>query len=549
MNIVEQLQQTFFSFLTQHFSLQPAIIQKCSFIINADPAKQQFGDLNTNTALILAKHLKRKPTDIAQEIAQQFSHEIIEHIEIAGPGFLNFFLKMDAFQLIAQQLLEQKKSFFKTSDLEPKKYCIEFVSANPTGPLHFGHGRGGIIGDVLGNILRFLGHNVNQEFYINDAGRQIKKLGESFKTRCQQFVGMDVSLPEDAYHGQYLIDLAKEFMAQRGKQRLDQPQEFFENYAKKKLLEQIKKTLSMYGIAFDTWFSEKTLHETNAIEKALEYLEKKGHLYEKDGAIWFKSTAFVDDKDRVVRKASGDLTYVSADVAYMQNKIERGFNHLIMILGHDHHSYAIRLQGVKKALGFEQYPLDIVLYQLVKMKENGQVVRLSKRAGRIITLNDVIETVGTDVARFFYLNRKADAQLEFDLELALKKTDENPVYYIQYAYVRTGSILQKVDSVEQLKNIDSKDAHYIGQEERFLLKKIIALKELLTGIGNNHQTHLLAYYVVELAQVFSSYYAKNRVIDPDNISRSRGRLLITVLVRNTLALCFNVLGISQPEHM
>ncbi len=233
----------------------------------------------------------------------------------------------------------------------------------------------------------------------------------------------------------------------------------------------------------------------------------------------------------------------------MQNKIERGFNHLIMILGHDHHSYAIRLQGVKKALGFEQYPLDIVLYQLVKMKENGQVVRLSKRAGRIITLNDVIETVGTDVARFFYLNRKADAQLEFDLELALKKTDENPVYYIQYAYVRTGSILQKVDSVEQLKNIDSKDAHYIGQEERFLLKKIIALKELLTGIGNNHQTHLLAYYVVELAQVFSSYYAKNRVIDPDNISRSRGRLLITVLVRNTLALCFNVLGISQPEHM
>jgi len=290
------------------------------------------------------------------------------------------------------------------------------------------------------------------------------------------------------------------------------------------------------------------LHDSGAIEKALDYLAQQGLLYEKEGALWFTSTTFGDDKDRVVRKASGELTYVAADIAYMNNKAGRGCDQMIMTLGHDHHGYVERLQGIRKALHVNP-PLHIILYQLVKIKEDGQQVRLSKRAGRIISLDDVIKTVGKDVARFFYLNRKADAQLEFDLDLALKKSEENPVYYVQYAFVRTGSILHKAQAISAFGNITNADAQHISKEETFLLKKIVLLKELLESISSTHQTHQLAYYTHELAQIFSSYYAKHKVIDPQDINRSRGRLFMTLLIRNTLQTCFNLLGISQPERM
>ena len=438
-----ELHKSFISFLTTTLNINLALAKTCSFELNTDDQKQQFGDITSNAALVLAKALKQSPRDIAQTISEKFHEENIEKIEIAGPGFLNFFLKPEAFSKLAQELFEQKQSFFKPETLNSKAINIEFVSANPTGPLHFGHGRGGIIGDVLGNVLRFLGHKVTKEFYINDAGLQIQKLGTSLKIRYQQKSGMDVTVPEDAYHGTYLIDLANQLFTEHGKKLLDQPDEFFTTYAMAKLLEQIKQTLQDYGINYDEWFSEQSLHESSKIEQALAILEKYGHLYEQDGALWFTSTKFGDDKDRVLRKQSGNLTYAAADIAYMQNKINRGHEHLIYILGHDHHSYATRLKSILQALKLEQYQLDIILYQLVHMKERGKNVRMSKRKGNIVTLQDVIDTVGKDVARFFYLNRKADAQLEFDLELALTQTDENPVCYIQYAYSRTGSILAK----------------------------------------------------------------------------------------------------------
>src|SRR4030095_9836534 len=423
------------------------------------------------------------------------------------------------------------------------------VSANPTGPLHFGHGRGGIIGDVLGNVLKFVGHDVTKEFYINDAGNQIQKLGESFKIRCLNAAGITASIAQDGYHGEYLIELANDCFAQYGQEIFDKPDSFFAEYAKENLLQALQNTLKDYGIEYDVWFSEKTLHESNAIEKALAVLHDHGLLFELDGALWFKTTQFGDDKDRVVKKSTGEYTYIAADIAYLKNKIDRGFNNLIFTLGHDHHSYVARLNAVKNGLGYGQCPLAAILYQLVKISEDGQAVRMSKRAGAIVSLQDIINTVGKDVARFFYLNRKADAQLEFDLGLALKKTEENPVYYVQYAYVRTGSIIEKAAKEAHLNDICAHDAQYIGPEEYFLLKKIVFLEQLLIDISVNHQTHLLTYYVIELAQLFHRYYSHVRVLDPSNREKSRGRLLMITILRNSIALVLDLLGVSHPEKM
>ncbi len=547
MNLIENLKLSFNNFLIKNFP-DSQQIKNYEFELNTDESKKEFGDLNSNAAMILAKELKKNPKEIANLITTKFSDKFVKKIEIAGPGFLNFFLTDEAFIELTKELYDQKENFFKL-DKNSKKYNynVEFVSANPTGPLHIGHGRGGIIGDVLSNVLKFLGHNVTKEFYINDAGNQIQKLGLSLKIRCEQILGKEINLPEDGYQGEYLINLAKECIKEFGKNVIEKPSEFFEDYAKEKLLQAIKQTLSEYGIIFDVWFSEKSLHENGSVEKSIKKLIELGETYEQEGALWFKSTTYGDDKDRVLKKSNGELTYVASDIAYMQSKIERGSNYLVMVLGQDHHSYVVRLHGIQKALKLDKYPLDIILYQLVKIKEGGQFVKLSKRAGKIITLKDIIETVGKDVARFFYLNRKADAQLELDLDLALKKTDENPVYYVQYAYVRINSILEKAKD-ENIK-FDINDASNIANEEFFLIKKIVSLKNMLENISHNHQTHLLAYYLIELATIFHRYYYNHRIIDPQNIEKSKARLLTISLLKDTFQTGLKLLGISQPERM
>jgi arginyl-tRNA synthetase len=363
-------------------------------------------------------------------------------------------------------------------------------------------------------------------------------------------LGLEVELPEEGYRGEYLIDLAKECISEHDTLVINQPESFFEQFAKEKLLNAIKSTLANYGINFDVWFSEKTLHTDGSIDATIAILQERGHLFEHEGALWFRSTTFGDDKDRVLCKSTGELTYVAADSAYLKNKVDRGFNQLIMVLGHDHHGYELRLQALLAALGLEHTTkLDIIFYQLVKMKASGELVRMSKRAGNIVTLEGVIETVGTDVARFFYLNRKADAQLEFDIDLALKKTDENPVYYVQYAYVRTRSILAKAAQEEGLHNITELDIAHLGPQEAVLLKKIASLKPLLITISNTYHTHALTYYALELAQTFHAYYGKNRVIDVANLKTSRSRLLVIALLKDTLATVLTLLGITKPESM
>lgn len=548
MQCIQEIQNSLISSISTIFELDKDKLNAIKIDLNTDPAKQQFGDLNSNAPLILAKILQKNPQLIAQEIIAQFSHQQIARIEVAGAGFLNIFLDEKTFVIAAQELFNAREKCFKTPNSPKEKYNIEFVSANPTGPLHFGHGRGGIVGDVLANVLQFLGHTVTREFYINDAGSQMKKLAMSLIIRCQQNLGIDAQLPEDAYHGTYLQELAQKCIAEFGPSVLERSELFFEEYAREYLLKNIRATLTNYGINFDIWFSEQQLHKDDSIKQTVDILKRKGSLYEQDDAVWFKSTAFGDDKDRVVKKSTGEWTYVAADIAYLKNKTDRGFTKLVLVLGHDHHSYATRLQGIRSALELKA-SLDIVLYQLVKLKQNDQEVRMSKRAGAIVTLDDIIALVGTDVARFFYLHRKADAQLEFDIDLALKKTEENPVYYLQYAYVRTKSILSKMVNVPALQGITAEDALHLNAEEFLCLKKIIALQSLLQTIQANFQTHLLAYYSIELAHIFHGYYAHHRIIDPENIAKSRARLLIIMILRNTFATLFDLLGISKPEKM
>lgn len=517
--------------------------------INVDSNKQHFGDISTNAALVASKIVKENPIVIAQKIGDGINSSFIERIEIAGAGFLNIFLTVKAFQNLALILDQEKEKFFLIDTQNRLNYSDEFVSANPTGPLHIGHGRGGIIGDVLGNILRFIGNKVTKEFYVNDAGVQINKLGISLKSRYMQQLGLDQSFPEDGYHGEYLIAIAKQLVNSSGKDLVEKSDYWFSQYAKDQLLNNIQNTLALYGINYDVWFSELALHEDSSIIKAIDILKKRNYLYEKDNALWLKSTEFGDDKDRVIQKQSGELTYVAADIAYIINKLERGAQKLIYVLGQDHHSYVTRLKSVAQALGYSADIITVILYQLVTLKEDGQALRMSKRAGRIVTLLDLIETIGTDCARFFYLNKKADAHLDFDVALALTQSDENPVYYIQYAYVRTSSILKKAQDITELSRTQTTDYQYIGLEEKLLIKKIISLKELLFSISNNYQVHLVTYYVIELSKIFHSYYNANKVINLTDINQTKGRLFVIKLLNTNLKICFDILGISSPTTM
>lgn len=549
MNCIESISSSFFSFLTTQYNLDRAALSRCSFDINSDPEKTAFGDINSNAAMILAQILKIAPRNIAQTVIENFNHPFLTKIEIAGPGFLNFFLTDATFLEIAHQIFTQQQSFFKPNIKIPKKINVEFVSANPTGPLHFGHGRNGILGDTLANILSFIGHDVTREFYINDAGAQIIKLGNSTKIRYLQALGKSIEMPDDAYHGQYLIDFATQLAHDHGATLIDKDETYFQNIAKHKMLAQQQQTLDSYGIKFDIYFSEKQLKDTVDVNTYIKKLTDHGYTYELDGALWFATTKFGDDKDRVLRKSDGTYTYLAGDLPYLVNKLERGYDKLIMILGQDHHNFVFRLHALMQALGHNPEKLTVILYQLVHITKNGQSAKMSKRAGTIVDLHDIIDTVGRDVARFFYLNRKADAELEFNLELALTTTSENPVFYIQYAYVRTCSIFEKAAQINSdFKNLSVDDCINLSEQEKNLIKKIAALKNLLETIDKNYQTHLVAYYTYELANLFHTYYNSTKAI-VDDIKQTKNNLFIIKIINHTLHLCFQLMGISSPKKM
>ncbi len=548
MNSFENLKYDFLHFLKNNLAVGQEIFSSIQFDINADQQKALFGDICSNVAMVCAKQLKQNPRAVASQIIQDFSHPLIEKIEIAGPGFLNFYMKDQWFTNLAQEMNQSKAQFFALKPENPKKIHVEFVSANPTGPMHVGHGRNGILGDVLARTLDFLGHTVHKEFYINDAGAQITKLGNSFKIRCLQHLGQQIELPEDAYHGQYLVELAQKCVAQFGSNLLQEHNQFFENYAKEHLLQLLQTTLESYGIVFDEWFSEKMLHDHGKVTESLEKLVATGHTYELDGALWLRSTTFGDDKDRVLKKANGELTYVAADVAYLLDKLERGYDELIMVLGHDHHSYKVRLKAILSSFGIDPERLTVILYQLVHIIKDGEPVKMSKRTGNMVTLEEIIQEVGKDVARFFFLFRKADAELQFDINLALSQSNENPVYYIQYAHVRTISVQRKaVEAGITLENTQLLET--LSFDEKMLLKKLYELKTLLPQVAQNYQIHLIAHYSYEVAHLFHAYYNQNRIIDSENMPMTMHRLAIVNLVQLNLKTAMFVMGIVPMEKM
>jgi len=560
MNTLSQIKKYVIDAIEKHFSLDISTSSKIDITLNADK-KNTFGDLCCNAALIIAPLQKSNPRAIADQLKEKISQSeklstFVEKIDVAGPGFLNITLTPASWEAVAMELIEHKETFFKP-EIDPKKYLIEFVSANPTGPLHLGHGRNGIIGDALARVLSFVGHDVTKEFYINDAGKQMITLGQSLKARCNQVLGNKADIPVGGYAGEYLVDLAGQCIAQHGKSVIENDDGFFTAYASQALLALIKDDLKSYNIEFDEWFSEKSLHDDGSIEKALKLLEDKNLSYEQDGALWFKATEFGDDKDRVMRKADGTLTYIAADIAYHKNKFDRGFDHLIDIMGQDHHGYVKRLKATMDAIGYDSDKLDVILYQLVSIKKGAEALKMSKRAGNFTTLNEIIKAVGCDVARFFYLNRKAESHLEFDLDAALKKTEENPAFYVQYAYVRTKSVFEKAS---ENKNIAAfieviqpreikKYASLWTTNDKAMIKKILSLTSILKSIEHTHQTHLMAYYTFELAQSFHNYYANNRILNPDDEALTKQRILVVMLMRQTLGFCLDLLGISKPEKM
>jgi arginyl-tRNA synthetase len=553
MNPIHHISSSLLTCIETLFPAQHArALSSIDITLNVDAQRQAFGDLSCNAALVLAREAGRPPREVAQVLVNTFRHEHVKKVEIAGPGFLNIWMTAEAFQQVLRAMRGAGDNFFRLPATAPARcYSVEFVSANPTGPLHIGHGRNGIIGDVLSRVLKFRGHNVTAEFYINDAGSQIQKLGNSLKIRCQQQLGLEGEIPEGGYHGDYLREIAAQCIQTYGADVvLTLSDDVLAHYAKNILLEEQKQTLGEYRIHFDRWFSELELYKNGDLEKSFALLEQGGHLYESEGALWLRSSALGDDKDRVVRKSSGEYTYVASDIAYLYNKLERGFEEIILVLGQDHHGYVGRLTATLKAFGRQPDMLKVILYQLVMLKNEGEALKLSKRAGRIVSLEDVIQLVGADVARFFFLHRKADAHLDFDLSLALKHTDENPVYYIQYAYVRTLSILQKAQAHAEFSvGIEGDNAHVLHDSEHLLIKKMAALDDVLAGMTLSCQTHTLTYYVLELAHLFHSYYAVQRVIVPENLAETRSRLVLIAQLRDTFALCLRLLGLATPATM
>ncbi len=500
------------------------------------PKEKKFGDYSTNIALVLSKRLKKKPIDLANEIKANLANsQFFKQVEIAPPGFINFFIKEEVFLDLFREIHTKKKDFFKINIGNNMRVLLEFVSANPTGPLHIGHGRGAVVGDVLSNLLKFTGFNVLKEYYINDAGNQMNILGNSIRLRVIQLIKGEksVQFPEDHYKGEYIIEIAKEILEKYGESVLEKDVNFFTEYGVKKILPQIIEDLRIFGVEFDNFFSEKSLFEKGEVEDVLKELNERGYLYEKDGALWLKVEG---DEDRVVKRSDGTYTYFASDIAYHKNKYERGFDLLIDIWGADHHGYIPRIKSAIKALGLDQEKLKIILVQMVNLLRGGKKVKLSTRAGEFVTLKELVDEVGKDAVRFIFMTRKSDAHLDFDIEVAKLKTNENPVYYVQYAHARICSILRNCDTVDEVQKFSNRD-------EIELIKKVDDLKHIIKVAAKNLEPHLLTYYLIELAGLFHSFYNKHKVIG------NKTRVALVKCVKEALKLGLDLLGVEAPEKM
>lgn len=518
------------------------------------PPQKEFGDFATNIAMQSARIAHKSPRMIADVILKHLDAPWLEKAEVAGAGFINFFLKHDIIYDTLCHILEQGKQYGQAPLRAEDTVQVEYVSANPTGPLHVGHGRGAAYGSALVNLLRAAGYNVQSEYYINDAGNQMNNLAASVNARYLELLGKKAEIPENGYHGADIIDTARAIIEQDGDKYLQMDEkdrlEIFKNRAYEEKLKALKRDLESFNVTFDKWFSERTLHP-EAIKKACETLKGNGNMYEKDGALWLKSTAYGDDKDRVVIRDNGVPTYLAADIAYHKNKYERQFKKLINIWGADHHGYVARVKAAMAALGLDPNQLEILLLQMVSLFRNGELVKMSKRTGQAITLNELIEEVGTDAARYFFIMRSLDTQLDFDLDLAKSHSNENPVYYIQYANARIFSIYKQIAENGDVFDMTWKNTKWDKlKEERelALIKKMSAYPEEIRKAAADRAPHRIAHFVYEMAGLFHAFYNNCHIIQSDK-ELEEARLALVTAVQITIANCLAVLGISAPETM
>ncbi len=522
---------------------------------------EEHGDLTTNVALKVAKGFKIPPPKLANELLASLARDarfnaLIAKSQVAGPGFLNFTLSGNAYHRMLMEILTLKEKFGRSRFGGGKKVLIEFVSANPTGPLTVAHGRQAAVGDVLANILAWAGYDVKKEYLINDRGRQIQILGRSTFLRYKELLGQAIEMPEDGYQGAYVSGVAQRAREKIGEKYAHSKEEealaFFSQFACEDILADIRADLDRFGVRFDIWFSEKKFSVTGRVQEVLDFLRKKGNVYEKDGAVWFASTNFGDDKDRVLVKSSGEMTYIAPDIAYHDDKMRRGFQEVINIWGPDHHGYIPRLRAALVALGYSKEALRVIILQLATLYRDGKQLSMSTRAGEFVTLRQVMDEVGTDAGRYFFVRRKTDSHLDFDLELAKKQTPENPVFYVQYAHARISSIFRKAQ--ESGLEIDARSiseaslACLTSAEELKLIKLLSRWEEILEDSARNLEPHWVALYLESCAGQFHRFYTECRVLG-ESVETSKARLTLCHATQIILKNGLDVLGVHAPTKM
>ena len=525
-------------------------------ILVEKPKDEKFGDFSTSVSMMLAKSERKKPRDIADVLCRHLKNgdSQVSSVDIAGPGFINLKMAPSFFLTRLMKVAELGDKFGSSDAGKGKKVLLEFVSANPTGPLHVGHGRGAAVGDMLGRLLKKAGYDVSTEYYINDVGNQMNTLGRSTWSRYRELLGIKEEFSPDNYQGEYIKDIAQGIIDKHGKEFLDKQVDevlpFFRKYSLDSILSGIRNDLSEFGVEFDRWFNEKSLYDDQLVDTAVNWLRDKKHIYDKDGAVWLNSSAFKDEKDRVLIKQSGEKTYFCSDIAYHKNKIDRGFEWIVDLWGADHHGYVPRMNAALEAMGYNKDVFKVMLVQFVALKRGGEKVSMSTRSGEFETLSDVVKEVGVDATRFFFLMRSSDSHLDFDLELAKKESPENPVFYIQYAHARICSIFRKAnDEGLSLPSISDIDLSPLADEEEFsLIKKILAFTETIDKSAELLEVHRIAFYLQDLVAAFHGYYSRHRVVSED-VPLSLARLFLMDCLRTTIHNGLSVMGVSAPEKM
>jgi arginyl-tRNA synthetase len=556
MNIVEQVQSKLKEEI--HAAVLKAGLateEQIPDVILETPKEKAFGDYSTNMAMQLARVAKKAPRVIAEAIIENIDRTkaSIEKIELAGPGFINFYMNNSYLTELIPTVLNSGERYGETNVGGRQKIQVEFVSANPTGDLHLGHARGAAVGDSLCNILAKAGYDVSREYYINDAGNQINNLALSVEARYFQALGLEKDMPEGGYHGADIIGIGKKLAEEFGDKYVnvsaEERHEFFREYGLKYEMAKLKQDLEDFRVGFDVWFSETSLYKNGKIDEALEALRASGYVYEEDGATWLRSTDLGDDKDRVLIKQDGTYTYLTPDIAYHKDKLGRGFEKLINIWGADHHGYIPRMKAAIQALGYDREALEVGIIQLVHLYKDGEKMKMSKRTGKAVTMRDLVDEVGLDATRYFFAMRSSDTHMDFDLDLAVSESNENPVYYAHYAHARISSILRSGEEQGVRVDADADFSLVASEKEMDLLKKIGEFPLAVGEAALKRVPHRITNYIFELASTFHSFYNAEKVLDTDNLERTKARLALVRAVQITLRNALALIGVSAPEKM